>query len=168
MMTALPGAEEDPQVKIVRLGDCYFDLHAPAERARVSPTALASFFALMSEWEVAPAEARILLGRLASEQFEQWRAAPATLDPNKLKRIATLLSIQRELRLLYGAGVAGQWVRLPNAHAMFCRVRPITYMVIGGLPAMSNVLRLLAKHRRAASRMPAQEVSSALSTLRQD
>jgi hypothetical protein len=140
------------QVKIIRLGDRYVDLHSPQERARASPIALRSFLSLMSEWEVADAEARVLMGRLTSEAFAALRAAPdtQTLDAAQLKRIASLLSIHRELNLLYGTSVASEWVRLPNSHPMFCRVKPLTYMVIGGVQAMSNVLRLLAKRRKGS------------------
>jgi hypothetical protein len=149
-------------VKIIRLGDRYFDLHAPAERARVSSTALKSFLSLMSAWEVADGDARILLGRLTSEEFALLRSAPdaQVLDANRLKRIASLLSIHRELSLLYGRSVAAQWVRLPNAHPMFCRVKPLTYMLIGGVQAMSNVLRLLARRRRAVQQAQGDDVSS--------
>ncbi len=40
---------------------------------------------------------------------------------------------------------------------MFCRVKPLTYMVIGGVQAMSNVLRLLAKRRKASVASAADE-----------
>ena len=149
-------------MKIIRLGDRYFDVHAPAERARVSSTALKSFLSLMSDWDVADGNARVLLGRLTSEEFSRLRAQPDAqiLDANKLKRIASLLSIHRELSLLYGPGVAGEWVQLPNSHAMFCRVKPINYMLIGGVQAMASVLRLLTRRRRAAQQTQAEDLSS--------
>jgi hypothetical protein len=149
-------------LKIIRLGDRYFDLHAPAERARVSSTALKSFLSLMRDWEVADAEARILLGRLTSEEFARLRAAAdaPVLDANRLKRVASLLSIHRELSLLYGSSVAGEWVRLANSHPMFCGVQPLRYLLIGGVQAMSNVLRLLARRRRAAQEAHAEDLSS--------
>ncbi len=128
----------------------------------MSSTALNSFLSLMSAWEVADSDARILLGRLTSEEFSVLRAAAATqvLDANRLKRIASLLSIQRELSLLYGPSVASEWVQLPNSHPMFCRVKPLTYMLLGGVQAMSNVLRLLARRRRAAQQTVGEDVSS--------
>ncbi len=151
MMTGHPLHPEGPKVKIIRLGDRYIDVHAPAEQVSVSPSAIRSFLSLMREWEVSDADARVLLGRLTPEEFTQLRAAPDghTLDATQLKRIATLLGIHRELRLLYGVGVAGEWVQLPNAHPMFCRGKPLTYMVIGGVQATANVLRLLTRRRRA-------------------
>jgi hypothetical protein len=146
-------------VKVIRLGDRYFDLHAPQERARMSPTALKSFLSLMSEWEVSDAHARVLLGRLSEEAFTQMREDPGSqvLDATKLRRIATLLSIYRELSLLYGFSVASEWVRLPNTHPMFCRVKPLNYMLIGGIQAMGNVLRLLARRRHAGNESVAGE-----------
>ena len=128
----------------------------------MSSTALNSFLSLMSAWEVADGDARILLGRLTSEEFSVLRAAAATqvLDANRLKRIASLLSIQRELSLLYGPSVASEWVQLPNSHPMFCRVKPLTYMLLGGVQAMSNVLRLLARRRRAAQQTVGEDLSS--------
>ncbi len=139
-------------MKIIRLGDCYFDVHAPAQCARVSPTALKLFFSLMKDWAVGDQEARTLMGRLTSEEFERMRAAPCSqiLDPTKLKRIAGLLSVRRELNQLYGVNVGNEWVRLPNGHPMFCHVLPITYLVIGGVQATTSVVRLLVRQRRAS------------------
>lgn len=139
-------------MKIIRLGNRYIDVHAPQEQASVSPNALKSFLSLMREWEVSDADARVLLGRTTIEEFAQLCLAPdaKVLDATQLKRIASLLSIHRELSLLYGTRIASQWVQLPNSHPMFCRVKPINYMLIGGVRAMSNVLRLLAQRRRAA------------------
>jgi hypothetical protein len=140
------------QVKIIRLGDRYVDLHSPQERARVSPLALRLFLSLMNEWEVSDEDARVLVGRLTNETFAALRGAPDTqvLDAAQLKRVANLLGIHRELSLLYGAGIANEWVRLPNSHPMFCRVKPLTYMVIGGVQAMANVLHLLTKRRKGS------------------
>jgi hypothetical protein len=149
MMTGVARTHEGPQVKIIRLGDHYVDVHAPQELASVSPNALSSFLSLMSEWEVSDAHARVLLGRMTSEEFAQLRSQPRILDATQLKRIASLLSIHRELSLLYGGRIASEWVQLPNSHPMFCRVKPINYMLLGGVRAMSNVLRLLARRRRA-------------------
>ncbi len=160
----LRSADEGPQVKIMRLGDRYLDLHSPQERARISSTALEAFFGLMQAWEVPDAHARVLLGGVTLEEFVQLRAAPAAkiLGATQLKRIASLLSIHRELSLLYSDGVAGEWVQLPNSHPMFCRVKPITYMLIGGVQAMSNVLRLLSRRRREAYGNPRpDDISSA-------
>ena len=147
------------QVKIIRLGDRYIDLHSPQERARASPPAFRSFLSLIRDWEVSDADARVLMGRLTAEAFTALRAAPDTpvLDAAQLKRIASLLSIHRELSLLYGASVASEWVRLPNSHPMFCRVKPLNYMVIGGVQAMSNVLRLLAKRRKGSAATAADD-----------
>lgn len=147
-------------MKIIRLGDRYVDVHAPEEQASVSPGALRSFLNLMREWEVSDADARVLLGRLTPAEFAQLRSAPQerSLDATQLKRIATLLGIHRELRLLYGTSIAGEWVQLPNAHPMFSRVKPITYMLIGGVQATANVLRLLTRRRRAGDdTRPAEE-----------
>ena len=143
-------------MKIIRLGDRYVDVHAPHEQASASPNALRSFLGLMSEWDVSDADARVLLGRITSEEFAQLRSAPRVLDATQLKRIASLLGIHRELSLLYGTRIASEWVQLPNSHPMFCRVKPIHYMLIGGVRAMSNVLGLLARRRRAAHDTMAQ------------
>ncbi len=149
-------------MKIIRLGERYVDVHAPEELVSVSPGAIRSFLSLMREWEVSDADARVLLGRLTPAQFAQLCAAPdrQSLDATQLKRIATLLGIHRELRLLYGNGIASEWVQLPNAHPMFCRGKPITYMLIGGVQATANVLRLLTRRRRAEHDAPAAQEES--------
>jgi hypothetical protein len=154
-------------MKIIRIGNHYLDLHAPEERERVSSTALRSFIELMKEWEVADGEARVLLGRMTGEEFARMCAAPEAqvLDATQLKRIAGLLGIRRELLQLYGPAVASEWVQLPNSHPMFCSVKPITYMVIGGVQAMTNVLRLLTQRRRATYEKTADESASVSSPL---
>ena len=149
-------------MKIVRLGDRYFDLHSPEDRARVSPAALRLFLDLMRQWEVDDCDARTLMGRVTVEELERMRSHPEgqVLDPSKLKRVACLVSIWRELSLLHGPHIAGEWIRLPNSHPMFCRVKPLNFMLIGGAQAMANVLRLLAQRRRVAGERAAGEAEA--------
>jgi hypothetical protein len=140
-------------MKIMRLGSRFFDLHDPQDCARITPGALKSYFQLAHDWEIPDREARTLLGRISDEEYARMQTAPGAfvLEPSKLKRIACLLSIYRELDLLYGGSIANEWVRLPNSHPMFCRVTPLMYMLIGGAQAMGNVQRLLIRRRRSAT-----------------
>ena len=143
-------------MKIVWVGRQQVDLHSPADCARASPAALQAFVRLCAAWGVPASEARTLLGRIAPEEFARLCASPAAavLAASVLKRISCLLSIWRELSLLYGPTVADEWVRLPNTHPMFSRVTPLTYMLIGGAQALMNVQRLLVRRRRAAAEQP--------------
>jgi hypothetical protein len=147
-------------MKIMRLGSRFFDLHDPQDCARITPGALKSYFQLAHDWEIPDREARTLLGRISDEEYARMRADPTAfvLEASKLKRIACLLSIHRELELLYGASIASEWVRLPNSHPMFCRVTPLMYMLIGGAQAMGNVQRLLIRRRRAATEAAAEPI----------
>ena len=145
-------------MKIMRLGSRFFDLHDPQDCARITPGALKSYFQLAHDWEIPEHEARTLLGRISEQEYARMQADPSAfvLEASKLKRIACLLSIYRELELLHGASIANEWARLPNSHPMFCRVTPLMYMLIGGAQAMGNVQRLLIRRRRAATEAAAE------------
>ena len=150
-------------MKIVRFGNRYVDLHTPAECARASPIALEMFFDLMHQWEIGDRDARTLMGHVTAERFEQMRADPAgqILDPSSLKRISFMLGIWRELTVEYGPGIAGEWIRLPNSHGMFCQVTPLNFMLLGGTQAMKNIVRLLSRRREAAARLAAESTDPA-------
>jgi len=148
-------------MKIMRLGSRFFDLHDPQDCARITPGALKSYFQLAHDWEIPEREARTLLGRISEQEYARMQADPGAfvLEASKLKRIACLLSIYRELEILHGASVANEWARLPNTHPMFCRVTPLMYMLIGGAQAMGNVQRLLIRRRRAATEAAAEPIA---------
>ena len=149
-------------MKIVRFGNRYVDLHAPADCARASPIALQLFFELMRRWEIDDAQARILLGNCDVERFQRLRADPAgeSLQSSSLKRIAFMLAIWRDLSQLYGPGIADDWVQLPNSHHMFCRVTPLNFMLLGGTQAMKNIHRLLARRCESADSAEATEAAA--------
>ncbi len=129
----------------------------------MSPAALQAFFQLITDWGVPESDARTLLGRMTLEEYARLRTNPRTrpLEPSELKRVACLLSIWHELSRVYGPSLAGEWAQLPNKHPMFCKVTPIMYMLLGGVPAMANVQRLLIKQRRAAADAQAAEQACA-------
>jgi hypothetical protein len=143
-------------MKFVRFGSRYVDLHAPFECARASPAALQMFFDLMKQWDVPDEAARVLMGHATAARFRQMRADPAAqvLDTASLRRISFMLAIWGELSLVYGPGIACEWIRLPNSHAMFCQITPLNFMLLGGTQAMKNIHKLLCSRRQAAAQVP--------------
>lgn len=124
------------------------DLSSRAERERLSPSALKAFFNIAERWSLRDEDARGLLGGLASTAWYAWRKAPdRMLDADTLTRISYLVGIFKALNILYGERLADDWVRLPNANALFGGRTPLAFMLTGGLPAIATVRRLLDARR---------------------
>jgi hypothetical protein len=124
------------------------DLSTPATRERLSPAALKGFFNIMAVWKVRDDDAKALLGGVTNGPFYEMKKHPnRTLDVDRLTRVSYLIGIFKALRILHGAALADEWVRLPNSHPIFAGRTPVAYMVQGGLPAMQTVRRLLDARR---------------------
>lgn len=124
------------------------DLSSPETRERLSPAALKAFFNIMAVWKVRDDDAKALLGGVTNGPFYEMKKRPArTLDVDRLTRVSYLIGIFKALRILHGAALADEWVRLPNRHPLFAGRTPLDYMVQGGLPAMQTVRRLLDARR---------------------
>ena len=124
------------------------DLHVRGERERLSAPGLKAFFNIVSRWKVRDEDARALLGGVSNGPFYEMKRNPErTLDADRLTRISYLIGIFKALQILHGRAVADEWVRLPNANAIFAGRTPLEYMIRGGLPAMQTVRRLLDARR---------------------
>jgi hypothetical protein len=121
------------------------DLSSRAERERLSPSALRSFFKIVERWKIRDEDARALLGGVSNGPYYELKRDPSrrVLDADKLTRISYLIGIFKALAVLHGAQVADEWIRLPNANRIFKGVSPLKYMIDGGTPAMQTVRRLL-------------------------
>jgi hypothetical protein len=121
------------------------DLASKDERARLSGSALKAFFRLIARWSVRDEDAKQLLGGVTTGPYYEMKRHPdrRVLDPDVLLRISYLLGIFKALSVLHGQPIADEWVRLPNTNRIFGGGAPLTYMIRGGLPAMSIVRRLL-------------------------
>jgi hypothetical protein len=127
------------------------DLSLKAERERLSPAALRSFFNIVDRWKIRDEDARALLGGLSNGPYYKWRKDPErTLDTDMLMRISYIIGIFKALNILYGEALADEWVRLPNSNPLFGGRTPLGLMMAGGLPAMQTVRRLLDARRGGA------------------
>jgi uncharacterized protein (DUF2384 family) len=124
------------------------DLSAREERVRLSGSALCAFFNIMSKWSIRDADARALLGGVASSTFYEYKRDPdRVLDQDKLTRISYLVGIFKALNILHGEELADRWVTMPNRNRIFGGRAPLDYMAHGGAPAMQTVRRLLDARR---------------------
>ncbi|HEX5079043.1 MAG TPA: antitoxin Xre-like helix-turn-helix domain-containing protein [Geminicoccaceae bacterium] len=127
------------------------DLSARDERARLSRSALRAFFNIMQRWSIRDADARALLGGIASSTFYDYKRQPdRVLDQDRLTRISYLVGIFKALHILHGEELADRWVALPNRNRIFAGRSPLAYMLQGGAPAMQSVRRLLDARRGGA------------------
>ena len=127
------------------------DLSARDERARLSRSALRAFFNIMDRWSVRDADARQLLGGIASSTFYDYKRQPdRVLDQDILTRISYLVGIFKALHILHGEELADRWVTMPNRNRIFGGRTPLAYMLQGGTPAMQTVRRLLDARRGGA------------------
>lgn len=124
------------------------DLTAKAERDRLSPPAIRTFFNIIDRWQVRDEDARLLLGGMSNGPYYAMKRDPErTLDTDRLQRISYLVGIFKALNMLYSEKLADAWVRLPNTNRIFGGQTPLAYVIKGGLPAMQIVRRLLDARR---------------------
>ena len=124
------------------------DLNEKAERERVSPAAIRTFFNIMDRWEVRDEDARQLLGGVSNGPFyEMKKNADRVLETDRLLRVSYLIGIFKALNILYSETLADRWIRLANSNRIFGGQAPLAYMMKGGLPAMQIVRRLLDARR---------------------
>lgn len=123
------------------IGDVHF-------RARVTPTALRTFFRVLDAWHADTITARALLGEPARSTFFQWkRGAGPTLSVDGLTRVSYVLGIYEALQRLLGAAPAqaDAWVTRPNGEPLFNGRMPLELMRSGiaGLHAVRTYLDTL-------------------------
>ena len=124
------------------------DLNSKADRERLSRSALRGFFNLIERWNIRDADACELLGGLSSSAYYEWKKNPdRLLDVDRMTRISYLTGIYKALHILYGDKLADEWVKLPNANAIFGGRTPLAYMIGGGLLAIQTVRKILDARR---------------------
>ena len=140
-MSALPIA---PPIAGYRFDDAP-DLASPAERARLSRSAMQAFLKIAEAWTLSEAQKRGLLGGVASSTFHSWRSAAAAirLSQDELTRISLVIGIYKALHIYFGQPWADRWVTLGNRGAAFAGEAPIDFMVRRGQPGMLEVRRML-------------------------
>jgi hypothetical protein len=141
------------------------DLADPAERARISRSAIRIFLNIAEKWQLTEAQARGLLNGIASSTYHAWkRERPARrtghgpeqgpqpgpergLDQDTLMRISLIIGIYKALHIYFSDDWADRWVSLGNRGTLFAGAPPIDYMLRQGQPGMLEVRRMLDSWR---------------------
>lgn len=116
-----------------------------AQRERLSASAIKAFVKIAEKWGLTEAQARGLLGGVASSTFHAWRTEPRgkKLDQDTLMRISLVIGIYKALHIYFGQQWSDRWVTLANRGPMFAGQAPIDYMLRQGQPGMLQVRRML-------------------------
>jgi hypothetical protein len=121
----------------------------PADRQRLSGSAIRLFLNIVEKWGLNEAQSRGLLGGVASSTYHAWKTKPKgrKLDQDTLTRISLLIGIYKALNIYFGQPWADQWVVLANRGPMFAGRAPLEYMLEHGQPGMVQVRRMLDSWR---------------------
>ena len=121
------------------------DLSDTQERKRLSESALRVFVNIAAKWDLNEAQARGLLGGVASSTFHSWKTRPRGkhLDQDTLTRISLVIGIYKALNIYFGKPWADRWVTLKNRGPLFAGQAPIDYLLRQGQPGMVEVRRML-------------------------
>jgi hypothetical protein len=78
---------------------------------------LRAILTLFDRWQLAPSEARVLLGDPSERTYQRWRRGDvAHVSSDTIFRLGALLGIHKALRYMFAAPERGYtWVRKPNA-----------------------------------------------------
>jgi len=124
------------------------DLANPVTRARLTPSAIAAFFAIVEKWELRNEDAMALLGGASNGRyFELKKKHRGALSQDELTRISLLIGIFKALNILFNQRLANQWASRPNSNPMFNHAPPLELLRRGGVPGMIGVRRLLDARR---------------------
>ena len=117
----------------------------PANRRRLSGSAMRTFLKIADCWDLPIAHQRALLGWPAeSTYFKHKSGDVATLSYDTLVRISLVIGIYKALRILYpDVNLSHRWVHLPNTNLLFGGLAPVDQMAAGGIDALYRVRRLL-------------------------
>ncbi len=121
------------------------DLSKAEVRRKLSPAALRTFVNIVDKWNLTEAQARALLGGVASSTYHAWKTNPKgrQLDQDTLTRISLAIGIYKALNIYFNKPLADRWIVLGNRSALFSGNSPLEYMVQNGLPGMVDVRRML-------------------------
>jgi len=124
------------------------DLQSRAARERLSPSALKAFFKIVDRWKVTDEFSRELLGGVSNGTFYNFKSNPnRVLGADELLRVSYLVGIFKALSILYSEPLADSWMQRPNSNSIFAGKTPLSYVRIGGIPALQTVRRLLDARR---------------------
>jgi hypothetical protein len=121
------------------------DLSSAEDRRKLSENAIRVFVNIARKWDLNEAQARGLLGGVASSTFHAWKTRPKgkQLDQDTLTRISLVIGIYKALNSYFGKPWADCWITLANRGPLFAGRVPIDYMLHHGQPGMVEVRRML-------------------------
>ena len=124
------------------------DLADATTRARLSPAALAAFFAIVEKWQLRNEDAMALLGGAShGRYFDLKKSRKGLLSQDELTRISLLIGIFKALNILFSPRLANQWAIRSNSNPMFNDAPPLQFLTRAGVPGMIGVRRLLDSRR---------------------
>jgi|ERR1017187_3834146 hypothetical protein len=125
------------------------DLTEADERKKLSESAIKVFVNIVGKWDLNEAQARGLLGGVASSTYHAWRTKPKgkQLDQDTLTRISLVIGVYKSLHIYFEKPLANRWVTLGNRGALFAGRSPLEYMLRFGQPGMTEVRRMLDSWR---------------------
>jgi hypothetical protein len=121
------------------------DLSSPEVRRKLTPGALRTFTNIVAAWKLTEAQARALLGGVASSTYHAWRTNPKgkQLDQDTLTRISLAIGIYKGLNIYFNKPLSDRWITLGNRGPLFAGASPVEYMIQNGLPGMVDVRRMI-------------------------
>src|SRR5277367_1525398 len=116
---------------VAHLFDRAPDLTNPEQREKLSASAIKAFVNIAGKWDLTEAQARGLLGGVASSTYHAWKTEPKgrKLDQDTLMRVSLVIGIYKALHIYFGQRWADRWVTLGNRNALFSGAAPIDYML---------------------------------------
>jgi len=130
---------------VAQLFDRAPDLTDHQQREKLSPSAIRAFVNIAEKWGLTEAQARGLLGGVASSTYHAWKTEPQgrKLDQDTLMRISLVIGIYKALHIYFGQPWADRWVTLGNRNSLFSGAAPVDYMLRRGQPGMVQVRLML-------------------------
>ncbi|SEG19097.1 MbcA/ParS/Xre antitoxin family protein [Nitrosomonas ureae] len=120
------------------------------ENAKVSKSALRTFFNIMDTWNLNANESMILLGLDSRSTYFKWKKHPETanLNRDKLERLSYIFGIYKALQvLLPKPESADQWIKRPNSALPFQGKSALERMLTGKVADLYIVRQYLDGQR---------------------
>ena len=121
-----------------------------SENAKVSKSALQTFFNIMNTWNLNANESMTLLGLNSRSTYFKWKKHPETanLSRDKLERLSYIFGIYKALQvLLPKPESADQWIKRPNSALPFQGKSALERMLTGKVADLYIVRQYLDGQR---------------------
>ena len=120
------------------------------ENAKVSKSALRTFFNIINVWQLSAEQAMTLLGLDSRSTYFKWKKNPesAKLSPDKLERLSYIFGIYKALQILLpNADSADGWIKRPNSALPFQGKSALERMLAGRVADLYVVRQYLDGQR---------------------